>query len=117
MRMWGVEPIMLCKRHLLGEHVEMHMFIGTMKKGKSLKGYIDKGLIDISKIWERHDELVKEMKRRGIKHSSPLPCGGGMFHGGEVDVDVNLIELYNRCKHCRKRIDYVRRGLSTAQLF
>ena len=34
MRQWMVDPRLLCRKHLLGEHVENHMFIGTLKRVK-----------------------------------------------------------------------------------
>ncbi len=36
--MWGVSPKKLCNQRLLGEHLEMHMFLVCIKKGISLKG-------------------------------------------------------------------------------
>ena len=36
MRMWMIDPTMLCTKHLLGEHVELHMFVGTINKNKKL---------------------------------------------------------------------------------
>ena len=36
MRMWLVPPSHMCRKHLLGEHVELHMLLGTLKKGKSI---------------------------------------------------------------------------------
>ena len=59
--MWLVDPNLLCNRHLLGEHLEMHMFIGTIKKGSKINGYVEGGLCDPTKIIFRHDELADEM--------------------------------------------------------
>ena len=33
MRMWMIDPKLLCRKHLLGEHLEIHMFVGTINKG------------------------------------------------------------------------------------
>ena len=106
MRMWLVDPKFMCNQHLLGEHVEMHAFIGTIKKGISIKGYITKGLVEPEKIQERHDELVLEMKSRGMKHNSPMFTNITFWNGdkGYVNIQVNLTELSNRCEKCRKRI-------------
>jgi hypothetical protein len=65
MRMWLVDPKTMCRNHLLGEHVELHMLAGCLEKKKSIKAYIDKGLVDLGLITKRHDELVSEMKIRG----------------------------------------------------
>ena len=105
MRMWNVPTNMLCTKHLLGEHVEQHMFIGCWNKGTSLTGYIDKGLVEIHNIIKRHDELVVEMIKRGMNHKSPIP---GEITGDEigcVDVEQNINELRRRCKKCRERIE------------
>ena len=53
MRMWMVNPEILCRKHLLGEHVELHMLVGWIIKGKSIQGYLDtvnikKSLDDLS---------------------------------------------------------------------
>ena len=62
--MWGIDPEKLCDQHLLGEHLEMHMFVGCIKKGISLKGYYDNydnKLLCTNLIKDRHDELADEM--------------------------------------------------------
>lgn len=106
MRMWLVDPKLLCKRHLLGEHVEMHAFMGSIKKGISIKGYITKGLVEPEKIKYRHDILVLEMENRGMHHNSPLFTNITVWNSdkGHVDIQVNLTELSNRCPKCKKRI-------------
>lgn len=101
MRMWNVDPKLMCNKHLLGEHVEMHMFVGTIRKGVSLQGYIDGGLVETQHIKRRHDELVVEMERRGMNHKSPMPDGGLVLAAGIVDVPANLVELSRRCPACR----------------
>jgi len=101
--MWKVDPAILCRKHLLGEHLEMHMFVGSINKGKSLKGFIDKGLVEISHIIERHDQLRDEMIKRGFKHQKALPeCE--LWLEGNVDVNISFEELKKRCPECRTRI-------------
>lgn len=105
MRMWGVPPGMLCRRHLLGEHVEMHMFAGCISRGRCIEGYIRGGLVDVGRIRERHDALAAEMVSRGYRHESPLDWPeGGPRTGGSVDVDVNMLELSLRCSECASRM-------------
>ena len=103
MRMWGVNTALLCNKHLLGEHVEMHMFAGTIKKGISTKGYEETGLVDLSKIRSRHDRIAKEMLRRGMRHKSPMDPVVEGLKGGGIDIKVNLKELKRRCPDCRRR--------------
>ena len=101
MRMWNVDSKLLCRKHILGEHVECHMFIGTIQKGKSLHGYISKGLVEVHNLRNRHDALVMEMTRRGYNHKSPLP-EAELWIEGNVNVEENLVELRRRCVHCKE---------------
>jgi hypothetical protein len=101
MRMWNVNPGKMCMKHLLGEHVEMHMFAGCLKKGISLQGYLDNQLVEIHNIKKRHDELALEMKRRGYKHDSEISLNTGI-KAGYVDRKSNLAELRRRCVVCRE---------------
>jgi hypothetical protein len=100
--MWKVKCDKLCRQHLLGEHLEMHMFASCIKQKKCLKGYIDKNLVETHNIKKRHDELVKEMLRRGYKHYSPIK-NFKTYKSGKVNIKKNEKELRRRCKECRKR--------------
>ncbi len=108
MRMWNVNPSCLCRKHLLGEHVEMHMFVGTIKAGKSLEGYFRDKLLDSETIQQRHDALAEEMLLRGMNHNSPLQQPTEfIWHEASVDVEENKAELVRRCEECRTRIEGV----------
>lgn len=100
MRMWGIDPKKLCRKHLLGEHVEMHMFVGTIKRGKSIEGYIKTGLVNPALINFRHDQLVAEMEARGYNHNSFLEPVDLPYRG--IDIKRNELELRDRCKDCRE---------------
>ena len=102
MRMWKVRPKEMCLTHLLGEHVEMHMFVGTINKGISVKGYIEKNLVEIHHIKARHDKLAAELLRRGCKHKSPLPEFES-WNEGKVSTLRNRKALRDRCSRCKKR--------------
>ena len=104
MRMWKVDPKLMCRQHLLGEHVEMHMFAGCMLKEKSIAGYVCDGLVEIHNLCARHDALAEEMQRRGYRHKSPFQIPEALMRRGAVDVEANLKELSRRCPECRKRI-------------
>ena len=107
MRMWDVDPILMCNQHLRGEHVEMHMFVGTLNKNISIQGYIDKGLLDPLKINKRHDILVDEMLERGGNHKSPLPTytlDRKWEQLSKIDKNYNIWDLCNRCPYCCYRI-------------
>lgn len=104
MRQWLVDPAVLCRKHLLGEHVESHMMAGALKAGKSVGGFIRDGLYDLSKLAERHEELAGEMRRRGYSHQSPLIPVVWQGASGKVDVAANYAELSRRCLECAKLI-------------
>lgn len=101
MRMWMVDPKIMCRKHLLGEHVECHMFVGTIHKNKNMKGYFKNELLCVSKLKTRHDELVKEMIRRGYNHKSELPEFDWSGEDGEICPEKSKNELLDRCKECK----------------
>jgi hypothetical protein len=101
--MWGVDPALMCQQHLLGEHVEMHMLAGSIRKGISLEGYINGGLVETDKLVERHEALAAEMAARGYNHKSPLPIFDVLVAEGKVDREANLKELARRCPECAKK--------------
>jgi len=117
MRMWAINPKLMCRKHLLGEHAEMHMFSGSIRKGIRFDGYVAKGLVEVDHIKRRHDELAKEMIVRGFQHKTPIyreeftPYATGLTRDdmnhifGKVDSLTSIIELSNRCEECRKRIN------------
>jgi hypothetical protein len=99
-----VDPELLCRKHLLGEHVECHMFRGSLRKGTSLRGFLDAGLLDSRLLARRHDQLAKEMQRRGYRHQSPLPRDfGARAATSDVDSTAAIRELASRCEECRQR--------------
>jgi len=101
MRMWNVTPSIMCRQHLLGEHAETHMFVGAIKRGTSLFGYIHANLFDMATLKERHETLVKEMESRGMLHMSPLEDITGL--STPIDTKLSLEDLLERCENCRSR--------------
>ena len=99
MRMWMVNHTGMCRNHLMGEHVELHMLVGCLTKGKSIQGYIDRGLIDTSSIYSRHKELTTEIERRGYNHKSIIE-DNDFGNVGRVDIDKSITDLHSRCKDC-----------------
>lgn len=108
MRMWmGVKPEQLCRNHLLGEHNEIHKAVGNLVNGSGTwaKSLIYSGYLEPSSFRQRHDELVKEMLKRGYNHNSPLidfkPNG---FSDFRIDPVKSVNDLINRCKDCKQNI-------------
>ena len=99
-----VNPKVMCRQHLLGEHLEIHMFIGTINLQKKVDGYLEKGLLEIHNLYARHEELVEEMKRRGYNHRSDVDKKWKYAkRSGEIDEIKTLKVLSNRCSRCRSR--------------
>lgn len=75
MRVWDVSPKILCRKHLLGEHRELHAIYSILSQNK--KGYRNhpetiRWVGKLSALYERHEKLVNEMEQRGYVHRSPL---------------------------------------------
>jgi len=105
MRMWMIEPKLMCRQHLLGEHVESHMFVGSINKHKKLSGFVKKNCLEFKAIKSRHDALVAEMKARGYNHNSPLPEITNYNYpdailNSKVNKEQSLKDLMQRCNKC-----------------
>jgi len=111
MRQWLVDPKIMCQKHLCGEHVELHMTIGTIKKGIKIDGYLKNNLLEPRSIYERHKMLAVEMLRRGYNHKSPLEevdceCILNLRNEQqywEIDKERSQVELLSRCEICNER--------------
>lgn len=106
MRMWFINPKLLCKSHLLGEHGEIHKHRHNFEKQHNMTGRI--GQIDASKMEERHDELVTEMLRRGYNHKSPFTQPDTSYlkiDDWKIDLEFNIKDLKERCQECKRRIE------------
>ena len=110
MRMWNVDPRIMCRQHLLGEHVETHMLVGSISKRISLFGYATSNLLEVGKLRYRHDLLAKEMLRRGFAHNSPLPDFDTSYLGEieatmTIDVAKAKAGLLARCNSCSEQAE------------
>lgn len=113
MRVWMTETSFMCRKHLMGEHVEIHMLIGTMKKRKSINGFIKNNLLEIDSIFDRHEQLSKEMLKRGYNHKSEIDKirlneikkQYKEYQDIKVDRAKSLEELLSRCPECRENFN------------
>ena len=62
MRMWMIDSAILCRYHLLGEHLETHMFAGHLKKKKRVDGYLRNNCFEPKSLVFRHEYLARESK-------------------------------------------------------
>jgi hypothetical protein len=100
-----IDPEMMCRKHLLGEHNEIHKHRHNFEKKHSIKKRIELKQIEPANMKKRHDELVKEMLRRGYNHNSPYEMPDLSHLTDEelnckVDKFYNFVDLCNRCASC-----------------
>ncbi len=77
MRVWDIEVQHLCRKHLLGEHRELHGLWNILTKHGGVGGYSQhpetkRWAGKLKALYNRHEALVLEMETRGYRHHSPL---------------------------------------------
>jgi len=106
MRMWMVDPAIMCRQHLLGEHVELHMMAAHLRLGRRVDGYVNNNCVEPRSIGARHKALAAELARRGYRHASPLeqpPVASWQRPKACVDAAASLADLTGRCAECAAR--------------
>jgi hypothetical protein len=108
MRMWMVDPSVLCRQHLLGEHNEIHKHRHNFEKGHRISGRIEINAVEPLSMEARHNSLAKEMEARGYNHKSPykqpsMDSYSKSDKEAQVDVEKAMELLIGRCKSCRAR--------------
>ena len=105
-----INPKLLCRKHLLGEHGEIHKHRHNFVKHHSISKRVSPVVqIEPTSMKERHDQLAAEMLRRGFNHQSPyeqpdisyLPENERI---AKVNLNVSMIDLTERCPVCAKNI-------------
>lgn len=109
MRIWDIEPSLLCRAHLLGEHRELHAIWNVLTRGK--KGYSRhpetlrwKGRL--MALYRVHEDIVAEMGRRGYRHESPLDkklASGSDIQEVFVDSPEEQVRIL-KAKKCACRV-------------
>lgn len=104
-RIWCVPVCILDRQHLLGEHVELHVIVNAILRGKG--GFFNhpqtnrfKGHIGM--LVGRHNQQVFEMRKRGYNHNSPLPENLGielyLYSQSEATLDLAVLAERNGLK-------------------
>ena len=111
MRMWMIHPKMMCNKHLIGEHGEMHKFLPSFRKGYRVDGRFNPVVqIQFQGYQERHDALAKEMLDRDMNHKSPLKDVPNFketypqYYNKTVDIWESIADLKLRCKDCEEKM-------------
>jgi hypothetical protein len=103
-RIWDLDPAVLCDKHLLGEHRELHAIwsiLTTSKRGYAHHPETLRWRGRLAALYSRHDEQVQEMVRRGFRHRSPLDAA--LATG--ADRQTVLIDSFSE-----QRLKLARRG-------
>ena len=110
-RMWMVDPARMCRKHLVAEHHECHVFVGRFVKGLKVDGYVKSNLLEPESLVARHDALVAEMLSRGYGHGSPMSAVDVAdtirWHHqrwATIDRAAAKAELVSRCPECAARL-------------
>ena len=98
----------LCRQHLLGEHAELHALWSILtqkKKGFSKHPETLRWKGKLRALYLRHQAQVKELKKRGFRHQSPLDSRlaiGKATQQEYVDSPEKQIQiLRKRCSRCQ----------------
>ena len=108
-----INPKILCRKHLLGEHGEIHKHRHNFVKKHNMAKRVELGQIEVETMKLRHDALAEEMLRRGYNHQSPYEMPDISYLPLEiikkrVDLKVALCDLITRCPDCKER--YLNKG-------
>lgn len=103
-----VDPRLMCTKHLIGEHGEIHKHRHVFVKKYSIAGR--RGQIEPVAMLSRHDELATEMINRGFSHKSPFEQPDISYlpeadRNGCVDVPSSHADLINRCSACKMKFE------------
>ncbi len=111
MRMWKIDPKILCRRHLLGAHLELHMFLDSFKKKRKVDGFLKNNLLEPLSLKENHDEIVNEFLNRGYQHKTPLDFDISQLSyltseqiNVKIDPERSSNDLFSRCQECQNRM-------------
>ena len=110
MRIWDMPPSHLCRKHLLGEHLELHALWTILTQHRT--GYRRhpetlRWQGKLAALYRRHDALVAEMEQRGYRHNSLLDPGlatGEAHQNDYVDSVERQYEILKR-KGCECMAD------------
>ena len=102
MRMWMLNITIMCKKHISGEHSEIHKHRKDFEREYSIKGRIEpQVLIQPKDMKNRHDKLAKALNHKSVYTQPDLQNYPTYQKEAKVDKWKSLVELYRRCENCR----------------
>lgn len=107
MRMWMADPSLMCSKHRVGEHGEIHKHRHNFLKHHSIKGRVSPVVqIEPESMKARHDELAVTLNNHKSPYEMPdlshLPIEQRI---ARVDQEESIRELCRRCPECKKLIN------------
>lgn len=75
MRVWDYPPKLLCNRHLLAQHNEIHAIHSIITNGKigfSNHPEVNRWRGHLGALYRKHERTVAEMLNRGMNHHTPI---------------------------------------------
>ena len=108
MRIWDIAPGKLCRKHLLGEHVELHALWTILTEDRQ-GGWANhpearRWRGRLRALYNLHGEIVAEMARRGYRHNTPLDEALATGESTQTEVwqpvDEQIAILRQRCGEC-----------------
>ncbi|MHB9037281.1 MAG: pyrimidine dimer DNA glycosylase/endonuclease V [Armatimonadota bacterium] len=118
MRIWFVPVTELDDRHLLGEHLELHVIAnelispgGGWRNHPAVKLFRGK----LGALYRRHEEEVAEMRRRGFDgHKTPFPAEHISLDQMDAAIEITpeMLEKDRRDLAERQRLSEEHGGMS-----
>lgn len=105
-----IDPKLLCRKHLLGEHGEIHKHRHNfVKKHRITNRIFPIVQIEPFSMEKRHDDLAIEMVNRGYNHQSPFSQPDISYLPDQeknvrVDISNSIMDLKKRCPECESNI-------------
>lgn len=105
-KIWCAPVNLLDRQRLLGEHVELHIIFNAIRKElQGIKGGWQRHpetlrfKNHLGALYDRHQQQVEEMHKRGYNHQSPLPS----LNYTPEEYDYTWNELARDVKILKKR--------------
>lgn len=111
MRIWDIPVECLCRKHLLGEHAELHAMWAIItgdRRGFANHPETIRWRGKLKALYNRHEAQADEMRERGYKHRSDLDYN--QARGEDVQDSFvyayreQIADLSSRCSECQSRI-------------
>lgn len=115
MKMWMIDPALMCFEHIETEHQQLHSEwkYWQRRKNTSILGLIKQNAFEPSAYKKRHDELEHEILKRGYclvdsaieqPDFSYLPLS---HQAATVSLKRSWRRLFDNCKKCRRQMTQV----------